>query len=134
MHFEIVLRCQNWFYQNMYLQPIDDLILTGSQHELTVTVKSGINMSDLHVTCTDAYGNSTIQPLVNGQAVFTDLLPDSLYRIEVATDGFHALTGKTAEIFTTDAMPTVISMSAVTGPEDGSVLLNFTVDGTDPEE
>ena len=123
-----------WFYQNVYLQPIDDLILTGSQHELTVTVKSGINMSDLHITCTDAYGNSTIQPLVNGQAVFTDLLPDSLYRIEVTVDGFHALTGKTAEIFTTDAMPTVISMSAVTGPEDGSVLLNFTVDGTDPEE
>ena len=123
-----------WYYQNMYLQPIDDLILDGTQHELTVTVETDVNMSHLHVTCTDAYGNSTIQPLVNGQAVFTDLLPDSLYRIEVTVDGFHELTGKTADIFTTDAMPTIISMSAVTGPEDGSVLLNFTVDGTDPEE
>ncbi|MBQ5688620.1 MAG: GHKL domain-containing protein, partial [Bacteroidales bacterium] len=41
-----------------------------SQHELTVTVKSGINMSDLHITCTDAYGNSTIQPLVNSQVKY----------------------------------------------------------------
>lgn len=123
-----------WFYQTQYLQTIDDLTLEGSQHELTVTVDTDIDMSLLQVTCTDTYGNSVVQPLVNGQAVFTDLLPDSLYRIELSMEGFHELTGKTAEIFTTDAMPTVISMSAVTGAEDGSVMVNFTVDGSDPEE
>ena len=123
-----------WFYQTQYLQTIDNLILDGTQHELTVTVKTSMDTSHIKVTCTDAYGNSTIQTIVNGQAVFTDLLPDSLYRIELTVDGFHELTGKTAEIFTTDALPTIINMSAVTGPEDGSVMLNFTVDGADPDE
>lgn len=123
-----------WYYQTMYLQAIDDLTLDGTQHELTVTVKTDMDMDLLQVTCTDSYGNSVTQPVVNGQAVFTDLLPDSLYRIELSTDAFHKLTGKTAEIFTTDVVPTVISMSAVTGAEDGSVMVNFTVDGSDPDE
>jgi len=123
-----------WFYQTQYLQTIDNLTLDGTQHELTVTVDSKMDMSLLRITCTDTYGNSTVQDVVNGQAVFTDLLPDSLYRIEVTVDGFHALEGKTAEIFTTDALSNVVSMSAVTGPEDGSVMVNFTVDGSDPEE
>lgn len=123
-----------WFYQTYYLQTIDDLIISGSQHELQVTIQADMDTSQLKVTCTDAYGNNVVQPVVNGQAVFTDLLPDSLYRIELTTDGFHELTGKTADIFTTDALSTIISMSAVTGPEDGSVMLNFTVDGDDPEE
>ncbi len=123
-----------WFYQTIYLQTIDDLTLDGTQHELTVTVDTDMDTSKLQVVCTDTYGNSVRQPVVDGKAVFTDLLPDSLYRIELAVDGFHALTGKTAEIFTTDAMPTIISMSAVTGAEDGSVMLNFTVDGSDPDE
>ena len=123
-----------WFYQTQYLQTIDGLTLDGTQHELTVTVDTKMDTSLLQVSCTDTYGNSTMQPLVNGKAVFTDLLPDSLYRIEVTVEGFHALQGKTADIFTTDAMTTIVSMSAVTGPEDGSVMLNFTVDGSDPEE
>ena len=123
-----------WYYQTLYLQTIDDLTLTGNQHELTVSIKTDMNMDLLQVTCTDSYGNSVSQRVVNGQAVFTDLLPDSLYRIELTTDAFHELTGKTAEIFTTDAVPTIISMSAVAGAEDGSVMVNFTVDGSDPDE
>lgn len=123
-----------WYYQTQYLQTIDNLILDGTQNELTVTIEADMDTSHLKVTCTDTYGNSNIQPVVNNQAVFTDLLPDSLYRIELTVDGFHELTGKTAEIFTTDALATVVSMSAVTGPEDGSVMVNFTVDGADPDE
>lgn len=130
-----VLGCGGfWFYQTQYLQTIDSLTLEGTQHELTVTVDSDMDMSLLQVICTDAYGNSMQKNVTDGQAVFTDLLPDSLYRIELSVTGFHALTGKTAEIFTTDAIPSILSMSAVTGPEDGSVIVNFTVDGSDPEE
>ena len=123
-----------WFYQTQYLKNIDNLTVDGTQNLLTVTVETDMDMSLLQVTCTDTYGNTVAQPLVNGQSVFTDLLPDSLYRIELTVDGFHQLTGKTAEIFTTDALTNVISMTAVTGPVDGSVLVNFTVDGADPEE
>ena len=123
-----------WFYQTQYLQTIRDLTLDGHQHELTVTVDTDMNTDLLQVTCTDAYGNSVAQNVVNGKAVFTNLLPDSLYRIELTVSGFHQLSGKTAEIFTTDAMPTVLDMSAVTGSEDGSAIINFTVDGNDPDE
>ena len=123
-----------WFYQTQYLKQIDNLAVEGTQNHLTVTVETDMDMSLLQVTCTDTYGNTMAQPLVNGQTVFTDLLPDSLYRIELTVDGFHELTGKTAEIFTTDALTNIVSMSAVTGPTDGSVLVNFTADGADPEE
>lgn len=123
-----------WFYQTQYLKQIDNLTVEGTQNHLTVTVETNMDMSLLQVSCTDTYGNTIAQPLVNGQSVFTDLLPDSLYRIELTVDGFHELTGKTAEIFTTDALTNIVSMSAVTGPADGSVLVNFTVDGADPDE
>ncbi len=130
----IILGCGAfWFYQTIYLQTIDNLILDGTQHELSVAVETDMDMDLLRVVCTDTYGNSIEQPLVSGKAVFTGLLPDSLYRIELSVDGFHALTGKTTDIFTTNAMPSIISMSAVTGAEDGSVMVNFTVDGSDPE-
>ena len=123
-----------WFYQTQYLKTIDDLTISGTQSELTVSVKTKMDESLLQITCTDAYGNTITQALVNGQSTFTDLLPDSLYRVEVTVTGFHELVGKTAEIFTTDALTTITAMSAVTGSEDGSVMLNFTVDGPDPDE
>lgn len=123
-----------WLRDHFYLKTIDDLILEGTQDALTVTVDADMDLSLLQVTCTDTYGNSVVKPVVDGQAVFTDLLPDSLYRIEVTLDGFHQLTGKTAEIFTTDSLTNIVSMSAVIGSEDGSVMVNFTVDGADPDE
>ena len=123
-----------WFYQTQYLKTIDDLTVSGTQDQLTVTVSTKMDESLLQVTCTDAYGNTVTQALVGGQSTFTGLLPDSLYRIEVTVTGFHELVGETAEIFTTEALTNVTTLSAVTGAEDGSVMLNFTVDGPDPEE
>lgn len=121
-------------YQNFYLQTIEDLSIDGTQNQLVVTVKTDMDLSKLDVRCTDAFGNASVQSAVGGQVVFSDLLPDSLYRIELETTGFHKLIGKTAEIFTTDALANIVAVNAITGPEDGSVVLNFTVDGDDPEE
>jgi len=123
-----------YLYQNYYLQTIDNLSIDGSQNQLFVTIETDMDLSRLNVRCTDTYGNYTVQPATNGQVVFSDLLPDSLYRIELETTGFHKLIGKTSEIFTTDALTNIVSVTAVTGSEDGSVILNFTVDGSDPEE
>lgn len=131
----ILLACGAfWFYKTQYLKTIDDLTISGTQNQLTVTVKTDMDESLLEVTCTDAFGNHIIQTVVNGQATFTNLLPDSLYRIELTANGFHALDGKTAEIFTTDALTNITTISAITGSEDGSVMLNFTVDGPEPSE
>ena len=123
-----------WFYQTQYLKTIDEMTISGTQNELTVSIKTDVDESLLQVTCTDAYGNHITQAVVNGQSTFTGLLPDSLYRIELAVNGFHALEGKTAEIFTTKAQTNITTISAITGSEDGSVMLNFTVDGPEPDE
>ena len=131
--FAILGYCGFLFYQNTYLVPVDNLTVTGTQNELIVTIESE-QKELLSVSCTDTYGNDIHKDFVNGQATFTDLLPGSLYRIELQVSGFHKLIGKTSEIFTTSTMTNIVGLTAIAGSEDGSVLLNFTVDGTEPEE
>lgn len=122
------------FYQNFYLLPIDSMIVDGNQNKLTVTVSTTADLRSIRVICSDNYGNAETRELTNGQAVFTDLLPNSMYNIQLEAEGFHKLTGKTSDIFTTDSITSIVSFSAITGPEDGSVLLTFTVDGGEPDE
>ena len=88
----------------------------------------------LSITCSDHYGNVVTKGVTNGQAVFSDLLPNTMYTIELEIDGFHKLIGKTSDVFTTDATTSIITFTSVTGAEDGSVMLNFTVDGDEPAE
>lgn len=122
-----------WAYQNFYLKTVNSIAIEGDQYRLVVKVDADVDESMLSVVCMDNYGNGTTQSVVNGQAVFTDLLPDSLYRIQLKISGLHKLVGKTSDIFTTDSSTKIVSFSAVTGPEDGSVMLSFTVSGADPE-
>ena len=123
-----------YYYENFYLQTIDGITIEGTQSELTVTVDTAIDHDMLTVVCINTYGSTMTQPLTGGQAVFTDLAPDSLYRIQLEIEGFHKLVGKTSDIFTTEAQAQIVSFSSVTGAEDGSVQLNFTMDGPEPEE
>jgi len=122
-----------WYYQNMYLQHINGLEVVSSLDQVTVTVDTTMDESLLSVTCTDTYGNSQRQNVANGQAVFTGLLPNSQYKINLEVSGFHKLSGKLSEVFNTAAQSNVVSFTAIAGPEDGSVLLNLVIDGTDPE-
>lgn len=123
-----------WFYGNVYKQTINDLSVSGDRSRLVVTVDTQTDNSLLTVSCADNYGNVMTQPVTDGQAVFTGLLANTLYRIQVQIDGFHSLDGKTTEIYTTETTTSIISFNAVTGPENGSVLLTFTTDGKEPEE
>lgn len=121
-----------WWYQNDYLQSIDGLTIFGDQDHLTVSINTQVDESLLQVTCSDNYGNVRTERVVDGKASFADLLPDTMYKIQIEMDGFHALTGETSNVFTTEATTSIVSFSAVTGSEDGSVLLNFTPDGEEP--
>lgn len=123
-----------WFYNNCYIQMIDSLSVTGTENELTVRLDTQVDESLLTVVCTDTYGNATTQSIQDGQASFTGLLPDMLYKIRVEIEGFHRLDGSTTHEYTTPAETKIVSYTAVTGPEDGSVILNFTVEGPDSEE
>lgn len=121
-----------WYYQNQYLQHIDDLVLEGSGGNLTVTVTTSMDPSLLEIVCSDAYGSSVRKPLVNGKAEFTDLNSGSLYNINVESIGKNKLSGKTYDIFTTANSTKIVSLTSVIGSEDGSVILNLTVDGMEP--
>lgn len=123
-----------WGYQNYYLQTIDAMTVSGDSELLTVTLTTETDNSLLTVFCTDTYGNTLSAPVENGLAQFTDLKPGTQYRLEVQIDGFHKLVGFTSEYFTTANSTNIVSFTAVTGAEDGSVMLTLTTDGNDPEE
>ena len=123
-----------WFYQNWYLQMIDGLTVDGTEDEMTVILDTEIDNSLLSIVCTDTYGNTTRSDVVDSKATFSDLKPDMLYKIRVEIEGFHRLDGSTTHEYATPAETKIVSYSAVTGTEDGSVILNFTVDGPDSEE
>lgn len=123
-----------YVYNNFYLQTIDDIVIEGTQNDLTVSIKSQVDPSLLTVVCIDAYGNTMRQPLVDGSAQFTELQSDSLYRIQLEIQGPHKLIGKTSDLFNTEARTTIVDFNAVAGSEAGTVLLSFTTDGPEPAE
>lgn len=123
------------FYTRHYLLPIDSITLKEHENgDLTVLIKSTVEESKLTVICSDIYGNQLSQPVVNGQAEFTGLAPDSAFTIELAVDGFHKLTGDTYTAFTTPAQTNIVQFDAATGSEDGSAILTFTIDGPDSDQ
>ncbi len=122
-----------YYYINYYLQPIESVVVSGSEDNLTVFVTSLIDESKLTVVCSDAYGNQITAPVSNGKAVFTKLIPDTGYNVYVQIAGFHKLTGQTSAAYSTPVQTTVVQFNAVTGSEDGSAILSFTVDGKDAE-
>lgn len=121
------------WYNEWYLQPIEALSVQGSGDVMTVTVVSGIDEDLLTVICTDTYGNTLRSPVVGGTATFTGLTPSTQYRIRVEISGLHKLVGSTMGIYTTDAQTQIMNFTAVFGPEDGSVVLNFSVNGPDTD-
>ena len=123
-----------YFYQNYYLMNIEDMKLDGSENTLTVSLVTDIDESMLTVVCTDTYGNTKSMPVTDGQAVFTDLTPDTIYKVTVEVEGFHKLSGTTSDSYATPEQTNIVSFSAITGTEDGSVILNFTVDGADTQD
>lgn len=120
------------FYQYSYLQTIDAISIEGDKNQITVYVDTDVDPDLLTVTCTDHYGNTKNKSIKNGQAVFTQLQPNTMYTIQLEIDGFHKLIGQTSDIFTTDATTNIVSFNAVTGTEDGTVMLSFTPDGQEP--
>ena len=123
-----------WFYNTQYLQMIHSLSVDGTEDAMTVILDTEIDNSLLCIVCTDTYGNTTRSDVVDGKATFADLKPDMLYKIRVEIDGFHRLAGSTTHEYATPAETRIVSYSAVTGTEDGSAILNFTVDGPDSDE
>jgi len=122
-----------WYYKNVYLQTIDSISISGTQDQITVLVDTSVEEAKLTVHCTDGNGKRRSESVQGGKVLFSDLLPSTQYTIQVDITGFHKLVGKTSDVFTTEATTRILSFHAIAGSEDGSVMLNFTVDGDDPD-
>ena len=122
------------FYHNYYLQPILGMELVGSEDRLTVTLDTQADNSLLTIYCTDSYGNTKRLPVVGNTATFTGLSPSTHYRVHVEIEGTHKLIGITSDTYTTDEQTIISGFSAVAGDADGSVILNFAVQGPETSE
>jgi len=125
--------CGFWYYQNIFLQTIDAISISGTQDQITVLVDSSVEESRLSVHCTDKNGKRLTESVQGGKVTFSGLKPSTQYTIEVDMSGFHKLVGNASDVFTTDATTQVLAFHAIAGSEDGSVMLNFTVDGNEPD-
>lgn len=119
------------FYKNYYLQNVSQFTLSGDGDTLLVSVEADVDDSLLTVVCTDTHGTKLEKPVVNGEALFEGLNPNTLYNVEVAVSGLRKLTGKTADTYSTPAQTTVLNFSALTGSIEGSVILSYNIDGND---
>ena len=122
------------FYTNYYVQMINALSVTGAEDHMSVQLDTQIDDDLLTVICTDTNGNTKNQPVVDGSASFTGLLPDMLYTIHVEMEGFHRLDGSTTHEYVTPAETRIIDLTAATGPEDGTAILSFAVEGPDSDK
>lgn len=122
------------FYKQYYLLCIDSITLDGSESSLTVRISTDADDSLLEVICVDTYGNQIPARVIDGKAVFTDLVPNTAYSIKVVTSGFHKVVGSTTATYSTPMQTNIAQFDAITGVNDGSVILNFTVDGPDSKE
>lgn len=128
----LIIGCGYYFYESFYIQTIRSLRVDGVEDRMAVILDTDVEDSLLSVVCTDTYGNTMRQDVIGGKAVFTDLLPDTQYMIRVEISGLHKLEGSVSHSYNTLAQTAVSDFNAVTGNEDGSAVLTFTVTGPEP--
>ena len=121
-----------YYYQNYYLQPIDEMVCKGSGNQVSVFVTTALDESKLTVICKDTYGNAVKGTLADGAVTFSDLLPGSQYIITLEAEGFCQLTGTTSVTYSTPAETKIMHMAAITAHESGSAIISFGVEGQDP--
>lgn len=121
-----------WYYQNVYLQTIDNMSLSSTHDSITVLIDTKVDESTLTVQCVDENGKRRSASVQGGKATFTGLEASTEYTIQLSMSGFHKLRGITTDVLSTDATTQILSFDSVAGSEDGSVLLTFTVDGGEP--
>lgn len=122
-----------YYYDNYYLLTIDEMDIDGFEDSLTIRLTTDADESLLTVVCTDTYGNKQEEPVSGGVAMFTDLNANTMYKITVAAEGFHKLDGAISGSYTTAEETRIVDFTAKAGLEDGSVVLNFTVDGPETQ-
>lgn len=122
------------YYRNIYQLHIDQMILDSTKNSIRVQIESNVSDALLKLTCTDSGGTVLTGTVENGQAQFTGLKPDSTYTVQLLAEGFHAIAGPSTQSIDTAAATNITSLTGLAGSEDGSVVLEFTVEGDEPDE
>lgn len=122
------------YYKNIYQKTVRDFIVDTTKDSLSVRIESDIPDEMLQVLCTDSSGKTITMGVSEGKTLFSDLQPDSTYTLQLEIDGFHGLSGKTGQTVNTDATTNISSLSSIAGASDGSVIVNFEVEGDEPSE
>ena len=120
-----------WCYENYYIQHIYAIDLTADDNNLTVNLDTQIDNELLTVHLTDIYGNTLHSKVTDNQAQFNELPSGTTYTVTVTIDGYHKLIGSTTATHTTATETNIVSFTAIAGDTDGSVILNFSVQGPD---
>lgn len=123
-----------YYYNTYYLLPIDKMNIHVLEDTITVELETDANESLLTVVCTDTYGNTQTQNVSGKKAVFTGLNSDTLYNITVNASGFHKTSQSNSGSCHTAKQTKILDITAKTGTEDGSVILNFTVNGPEIQD
>ena len=129
-----VLALGYFLYRQYYVIMIDSVKIEGSEDSLIVYIETEADHSLLQVICVDTYGNQIPMQVVDGKAEFTDLVPSTAYSIKVTSKGQHKVVGVGTLTYSTPVQTNIVHFDAVTDATDGSVILNFTVDGPDSKE
>ena len=122
------------YYTNYYLLPIDNMEISSIEGGISVALTTDVDEVLLKVSCVDTYGNKQEQLIFGGKAVFTNLVPDTTYKVTVESEGFHKVTGSFTGSYTTAKVTDIIDFTAKSGTENGSVILTFIVDGPETNE
>ena len=123
-----------YLYEQFFVIRIDSILLNGAENSLTVQIKTDADETLLNVVCVDTYGNQIPAPVIDGKAEFQDLLPSTAYNIKIIADGHRKVTGVGNLNYSTPQQTNIVRFDAITGATDGSVILNFTIDGPDSTE
>jgi len=123
-----------YYYSNYYLLPIENMDISAVEDTITVNLTTSVDESLLTVVCTDTYGNVQTLPVQNGQVVFGDLNADTMYDIQVEASGFHKTSKSNSGSCSTAKQTEIVDFTGKTGNEDGSVILNFTVNGPEKQD
>ena len=123
-----------YYYANYYLLPIENMDISTVEDTITVNLTTSVDESLLTVVCTDTYGNVQSLPVQNGQAVFSKLNADTMYDIRVEASGFHQTSKSNSGSCSTAKQTEIVDFTGKTGNEDGSVILNFTVNGPEKQD
>ena len=123
-----------FLYKQFFVIVVDSVTLDGTKDALVVNIKTEDNASVLQVICVDTYGNQIPASVIDGKATFKELPPNTAYNIKVVANGYRKVTGVGALTYSTPVQTNIVHFDAITGATDGSVILNFTIDGPDSDE